>query len=424
MMTTNGTKNQRFASVALMSAIFAIACAANGQAEGVKICVVESVSGDFAIYGIPKLLGYRLAAKEINEAGGLMGKPLQMVYYDGQSNVQRFQEFGQKCVLDDEADVIMGGTTSSEREALRAVAVKSKKLYWHNNTGEGGIADHYSFFSASVPEEQIVPAVEYMIKKYGPKVYGAFADYGYGQVSAIWVKATVAANGGKMVGLEYVPLGNSDYASTIANIQKAKPDWFYSSLVGAAQFNFFPQANAGGLAIPKLLPINVQLSYEHKRYPAPVMDNSFVSYTFLEELAATLPSAKKFVDGIRALDPGIPYVNEMARDAYVGMNLTAMAIKRAASTDTEKMIDALQSGLYFDAPEGRVFLDPATHHLSLTIRMAQVTKTHALEPVAEFPAGVREPWWLRSLGVNLVKQSPSTQYVPWDDPHMAKYKSQ
>ena len=140
------------------------------QAKSIKICVIDDHSGDFALPNIPKTHGAQLAVEEINSSGGINGNRLELIHYDGQSNVKRYQELALKCVFDDEADVIMAGYTSSEREAARAVAVKNKTIFWHNNQGEGGIADKYSFFTGPIPEQQILTGVEYMIKKYGPKM--------------------------------------------------------------------------------------------------------------------------------------------------------------------------------------------------------------------------------------------------------------
>ena len=406
------------ASLLLATTAFFIAMPSARAADTIKICVIDDLSGDFAIYGRPKHLGPELAVKEINAAGGVLGKKLEIVFYDGQSDVKRNQELAQKCVLDDKVNVMMAGTTSSEREAARSVAVKNKVLYWHNNEGEGGIADHYSFFSGNVPEKKTLTSVQYMIEKFGKKVYLLAADYGYGQVSALWTKAAVGINGGKIVGTEFIPLGNSDFAATIGNIQKAKPDWIAAYLVGSAQVNYYPQSRAAGLKFPTLGPTHIALSYEHKLYPPPTMTDVYVPISFVEELPGE--SAKKFVQDIRALDPQLPYVSEMARNSYVAVNLVAKAWAVAGTTDTEKVISALESGLSFDAPEGRVFLDPATHHLSSEVRLIRVNESHGIDFVKDF--GMLEPWWLRSLGVNLVRKNDAKQYLPWDDPRLAKYK--
>lgn len=390
--------------------------------DTIKICVVDDASGDFALAVIPKTQGAQLAVDEINAKGGVLGKQLELIHYDGQSDVNRHQEFAQKCVLDDEANVVMAGYTSSEREAARAVAVKEKTIFWHNNQGEGGIADKYSFFTGPIPEQQILPGVEYMIKKYGPKMYVLAADYGFGQVSGLWTHVAAGLYGGEILGEEYIPLGNSEFASSIANIQKAKPDFLVLYLVGANQSQFFPQAQAAGLKLPSVSTVNLQQGYEHKRFAGPALENMHVPIAFIEEVSTQADSAKTFVDAFRAKFPDAPYVNQPARCAYTAVNLMAKAWEIAGTTDTDKVIAALESGLTFDAPEGKVLLDPATHHLTMTIRLAQVQSDHSIKFVENL--GPIEPWWLRSLGVNLVRQNDGKQYLPWDDPRYAKYKKQ
>jgi len=389
-------------------------------ADTIKICVIDDHSGDFALIVKPKTLGYQTAIKEINESGGVLGKQLEMIFYDGQSDVKRHQELAQKCVLDDEADVIMAGATSSAREAARAIAVENEVIYWHNNQGEGGIADKYSFFTGPIPEQQILTGVEYMINKYGPKMYILAADYGFGQVSALWTHAASGLYGGEIVGEEFIPLGNSEFAATIANIQKAKPDFGVFYLVGGAQYNYYPQAAAAGANVPAVSSVNVMQGYEHKRYPPPALVDMYIPFAFVEELPTE--GAREFVKKARAINPDEPYLNQMTRCAYVAIHLMALAWERAGTTETHAVVSALESGLTFDAPEGRVLLDPATHHLTMNIRMGRVNENHDLEFVHDF--GAIEPWWLRTLGVNLVRQNDAKQYLPWDDPRFAKFKKE
>ena len=388
--------------------------------DPIKICVIDDHSGDFALIVAPKTLGYETAIKEINDAGGVLGRQLEMVFYDGQSDVKRHQELTQKCILDDEVDVVMAGATSSAREAARAVAVENEVIYWHNNQGEGGIADKYSFFTGPIPEQQILTGVSYMIEKYGPKMYILAADYGFGQVSALWTHAAAGLYGGEVVGEEFIPLGNSDFAATIANIQKAKPDFGVFYLVGGAQYNYYPQAAAAGANIPAVSTVNVQQGYEHKRYPPPALVDMYIPFGFVEETPTD--SARAFVEKARAINPDEPYINQMTRCAYVAIHLLALAWERAGTTETQATIAALESGLSFAAPEGPVFLDPATHHLTMDIRMGRVNENHDLEFVHDF--GAIEPWWLRTLGVNLVRTDEARQFLPWDDPRLAQYKTE
>ena len=419
-MRLNGMSWRSLAAVALgiaVSAPFAAALPGEAAAE-IKICVIDDHSGDFALPNIPKTNGAQLAVDQINAAGGVNGEQIELIHYDGQSNVKRYQELANKCILDDEADVVMAGYTSSEREAARAVAVKSKTIFWHNNQGEGGIADKYSFFTGPIPEQQILTGVEYMIDKYGPKMYVLAADYGFGQVSALWTHVAAGLYGGEIVGEEFIPLGNSEFAASIANVQKAKPDFMVHYLVGANQSQFYPQAQAVDLGLPAVSTVNLQQGYEHKQFSPPSLANMYIPVAYIEEIPTEANAA--FLDAWHAVWPDEPYVNQPARCSYVAVNIMAEAWRRAGTTDTDAVIAALESGITFDAPEGRVLLDPATHHLTMNIRMAHVDEAHTVSWVHEF--GPVEPWWLRSLGVNLVRQNDARQYLPWDDERYERYK--
>ena len=398
---------------------FAVALPGEAAAE-IKICVIDDHSGDFALPNIPKTHGAQLAVDELNAGGGVNGEQIELIHYDGQSDVKRYQELANKCILDDEADVIMAGYTSSEREAARAVAVKNKTIFWHNNQGEGGIADKYSFFTGPIPEQQILTGVEYMINTYGPKMYVLAADYGFGQVSALWTHVAAGLFGGEIVGEEFIPLGNSEFAASIANVQKAKPDFMVHYLVGANQSQFYPQAQAVNLGLPAISTVNLQQGYEHRQFSPPSLANMYIPVAYIEEIPTDANAA--FIEAWRAKWPDEPYINQPARCAYVAVHIMAEAWRRAGSTDTDATIAALESGITFDAPEGRVLLDPATHHLTMNIRMAHVDETHSVSWVHDF--GPVEPWWLRTLGVNLVRENDGRQYLPWDDARYEKYKKE
>lgn len=421
---TSGRARRLCAGLCLATTAVALGAALPAQADDgpIKICVIDDASGDFAPAVIPKTMGAALAVEQINAAGGVLGRELELIHYDGQSDVRRHQEFAQKCILDDEANVVMAGYTSSEREAARAVASENGTIFWHNNQGEGGIADKHSFFTGPIPEQQILTGIKYMIETYGPKMYVLAADYGFGQVSALWTKAAAGLYGGEIVGEEFIPLGNSEYSSTIQNVQQAKPDFMVHYLVGANQGQFYPQAQAAGLEIPAVSTVNLQQGFEHLRFSPPALKDLYVPVAYIEEVGQVADSAKSFNEAIRAKFPEIEYVNQPARSAYIAVNLMADAWEKAGSTDTDATIKALESGLSFDAPEGRVFLDPATHHLTMDMRMAQVQEDHSIVFVHDF--GPIEPWWLRKLGVNLVRENDGKQYLPWDDPDFAPYKSE
>ena len=148
----------------------------------------------------PKTYGYQLAVKEVNDAGGIMvdgaKKKIKLVTYDGQSDIKKYQELAQKCIFDDGADVVMAAYTGAEREAARREVVRNKVIFWHNNQGEGGIADHYSFFSGPTPEQQLMPSIKWMIEHFGKRLIYIGADYNFCRAIGMWTRVAAGLNGG------------------------------------------------------------------------------------------------------------------------------------------------------------------------------------------------------------------------------------
>ena len=193
-------------------------------ADPIKLGVLEDQSGDFALATIGKVHGIQLAADEINKAGGIAGRPLELVIYDTQSDNTRFQEFMRRVLQKDKVDVVFAGFSSASREAYRPIVDQLNGFAFYNNQYEGGVCDAHMIVTGAVPEQQFSTLIPWMMEKFGKKVYTIAADYNFGQISAEWVRNIVKQNGGEMVGEEFIPLGVSQFASTIQNIQKAKPD--------------------------------------------------------------------------------------------------------------------------------------------------------------------------------------------------------
>ncbi len=420
------------------------AAAADGS---VKFGLLEDRSGNFALFGTPKYHGTQLAIKEINDgfmllngptgpgglgksAGyddvddilvpsgdkGILGKQVELIAPDPQSDNRMFQQLARRLILEEKVDVVMGGFASAEREALRPIMDQTKQLYFYNNQYEGGVADKYTFCTGAVAEQQIIPAMQYCVEKFGKRIYTPAADYNFGQLSAMWTRAFAPVLGAEVVGEEFIPLSVSDFTSTISRIQKAKPDWLMMYITGQNHSNYYPQANAAGNRFPMGSSINMAQGYEHRRFAAPALAGMHVAVNYMEEIPTKRNQA--FVKRWRAMFPDEPYISQQAQNAYVATHLYAAAARMAKTTEQAAVLEALESGIGIEAPEGWVFMDPASHHLSHYIRMARCEEDHTINFVQEWPS--IEPWWTRRLGVNLVKNPEFKQYTPEEDPYFKK----
>ena len=392
----------------------------NVKADTIKLGILEDETGNFAIAVVPKIHAYELAVKEINAAGGVLGKKLEIVRYDTQSDNRRFQEFARRLIKKDKVDVVFGAFSSASRESIRGIMEKNKMLYFYNNQYEGGVCSKTTFMTGAVPEQQFSTLVPWMMEKYGKNVYTIAADYNFGQISAEWVRQIVKEAGGTMVGEEFIPLDVSQYSQTIQKIQKAKPDVLMTLLVGAKQASFYEQQASAGLNIPMATSINVGQAYEHRRFAPPALENMYVTVNYIEEVHDVIKSgefhdkSKDYVKRFRALYPNEPYINMESANAYNAIYMYSKAVEKAGTTDTMKVVEALESGISHDGPSGVVTMDPKSHHGSHTIFLVEVGKGHKVS-IPKIWKDIK-PYWLGDSGCDLANKADYSQYTPSNPP--------
>ena len=394
-------------------AVAALTASAGLAQDAIKIGVLEDQSGDFAAATMVKVNAITLAAEEINAAGGIGGRPIELVTYDTQSDNTRYQEFMRRVLQSDKVDVVFAGFSSASREAYRPIVNQFDGLAFYNNQYEGGVCDANMIVTGAVPEQQFSTLIPWMMEKYGKNVYTLAADYNFGQISAEWVRNIVEENGGTMVGEEFIPLGVSQFGQSIQNIQAAKPGFVVTLLVGAAQASYYEQAAAANVNLPMASSVNVGQGYEHKRFTPPSLKDMYVTTNFIEEVDT--PAAKAFVEKFRARFPDEPYINQEAANSYIAMYLYKSMVERAGTTEHAALRAELAKGdVCFDGPSGKVCLDPKSQHMSHTIYLAKVEADHSIT----FPTTWENiaPYWLGEAGCDLTKNDPSAQYTPSSPP--------
>lgn len=394
-------------------AVAALTASAGYAQDAIKIGVLEDQSGDFAAATMVKVNAITLAAEEINAAGGIGGRPIELVAYDTQSDNTRYQEFMRRVLQSDKVDVVFAGFSSASREAYRPIVNQFDGLAFYNNQYEGGVCDANMIVTGAVPEQQFSTLIPWMMEKYGKNVYTLAADYNFGQISAEWVRNIVEENGGTMVGEEFIPLGVSQFGQSIQNIQAAKPGFVVTLLVGAAQASYYEQAAAANVNLPMASSVNVGQGYEHKRFTPPSLKDMYVTTNFIEEVDT--PAAKAFVEKFRARFPEEPYINQEAANSYIAMYLYKQMVERAGTTEHAALRAEIAKGdVCFDGPSGNVCLDPKSQHMSHTIYLAKVEADHSIT----FPTTWENiaPYWLGEAGCDLTKNDPSAQYTPSSPP--------
>ena len=403
----------RGSRVASLIGVGLLAASSAYAADPIKLGVLEDQSGDFALATIGKVHGIQLATDEINAAGGISGRKLELVIYDTQSDNTRYQEFMRRVLQRDKVNVVFAGFSSASREAYRPIVDQLDGFAFYNNQYEGGVCDGHMIVTGAVPEQQFSTLIPWMMEKYGKRVYTIAADYNFGQISAEWVRMIVKQNGGEMVGEEFIPLGVSQFSQTIQNIQKVKPDVLITLLVGTAQASYYEQAASANLKIPMGSSVNVGQGYEHKRFKPPSLANMYATVNYVEEVDT--PESKAFVTKWKAKFPNEPYINQEAENSYHAVYLYKQMVERAKSTKRDDIRKVIALGdVCMDAPEGKVCIDPKSQHTSHRMRMVTVDEKHNVKVIKDF--GVIQPYWLGEIGCDLTKKNDKKQYTPSELP--------
>ncbi len=382
-------------------------------ADPIKIGLIEDISGDLAPYGIPKLHGSLLAVEEINKAGGIMGRPIEMTHLAPPPHTPRYPHGARRSVPRDPGDGRRAGAPAAARAAVRPIVDKDDAFYFYTNQYEGGVCDANEISTGAVPEQQFSTLIPYMVETFGKRVYVIAADYNFGQLSAEWNRSILKDLGGTVVGEEFIPLGVSQFAQTIQNIQKAKPDWLLTINVGSAQDSFFEQAAAAKLNLPMGSSIKIMLGFEHKRFKPPALSNMHATANWFEELDT--PEAVAFKARWHAKFPDEPYINDMGYNAYTTIYMYKMLVERAHSTKLEDARKVIAQGdACVDAPEGKICIDPKSQHVSHRMRLLSVDAKHEVHVVKDY--GTIEPYWLAKVGCDLTADNPQEQYSPTNLP--------
>lgn len=353
------------------------------QGAPIKLGSILDNSGNLDTYGKPMVMATTLAVEQINAAGGLLGRQVQLTQLDTQSDMALYTQYAQQLVRGN-VDVVHGGITSASREAIRQILRRAQTLYFYNMTYEGGVCDRNVVCTGPTPGQTVEPIVEVALKEWGQRGYILAADYNYGQITAKWISHYIRKGGGQVVDSKFFPLDVADFGSTIAKIQQDKPSFVITVLVGGAHMSFYRQWAAAGMN--KRIPMcstTFGTGGEQLALSPAEGDGILIAGSYSQE--ADTPTNKEFLARWARRFGDTKGVHELAVAQYQGVMLWAACVRKAGSLDRAKMLSAIESGISIAGPTGTVGLDPRTHHCVLDIKVMEV-KNQKLTIKREFKA--------------------------------------
>ncbi|ALS20657.1 urea ABC transporter substrate-binding protein [Paenibacillus naphthalenovorans] len=336
----------------------------------VPVGVLHSLTGTMSISEVSVRDSTIMAIEEINQAGGVLGKQLKPIVEDGASDWPTFAEKTKKLLQKDKAVVIFGGWTSASRKAVLPVVEQNKGLFFYPVQYEGLEASPNIFYTGATTNQQIVPAVTWLLENKGKKFFLLGSDYVFPRTANKIIKEQLKAEGGTLIAEEYTPLGHTDYNTIISKIKKDKPDVVFNTLNGDSNVAFFKQLKDAGITAQDLTTLSVSVAEEEIRgIGASVLEGHYAAWNYFQ--TTNTPENTKFVEAYKAKYGNDRVTGDPIEAGYFGVYLWAEAVKKAGSFEVDKVREAAK-GLEFNAPGGKVKIDGDNQHVYKTVRIGQI----------------------------------------------------
>jgi urea ABC transporter, urea binding protein len=409
-----------FLFLTIFSVIFASGCAMSSALEEkessdgqnseqnetdvVKVGILHSLSGTMAISEVSLKDAELMAIEEINNSGGLLGKKIEPVIEDGASDWPTFAEKAKKLLQQDKVATIFGGWTSASRKAMLPVVEQNKGLLWYPVQYEGMESSPNIFYTGATTNQQIVPAVSWLLNNKGKKFFLIGSDYVFPRTANSIIKAQLKAEGGEVVVEEYTPLGHTDYSTVINKMKKVKPDVVFNTLNGDSNVAFFKQLKDAGITSKDVTVMSVSIAEEEIRgIGGEVLAGHLAVWNYFQ--TTDTPENKAFVEKYKEAYGEERVTDDPIEAAYIAVHLWAEAVKKAGSFEVEKVKEAAK-GIEYKAPGGTVKIEGENQHLWKTVRIGEIQPDgqfkeiwNSGEPVKPDPY-LKSYFWAEKLSKN------------------------
>ena len=376
-------------------------------ADTIKVGILHSLSGTMAISETSLKDVALMTIDEINAAGGVMGKKLEPVIIDPASNWPLFAEKARQLISQYKVSVVFGCWTSVSRKSVLPVFKELNSLLFYPVQYEGEELEKNVFYTGAAPNQQAIPAVEYLMSKEGggaKRFVLLGTDYVYPRTTNKILRAFLHSKGvqDKDIQEVYTPFGHSDYQTIVADIKKFSAGGktaVISTVNGDSNVPFYKELANQGLEATEVPVVAFSVGEEELRGidTRPLVGN-LAAWNYFESVKN--PQNEKFVADWKAYakaknlpNYATAVTNDPMEATYVGIHMWAQAVEKAGSTDVDKVREAM-GGQTFKAPSGfTLTMDKSNHHLHKPVMIGEIQDDGQFNVVWKTPEPIRaQPW--------------------------------
>lgn len=363
-------------------AVIAAALTAPVQAaEPIRIGIPIGLSGANSVVAPSVVQSAELAAEEINAAGGILGRKIELIVADDGSGAAGAQRAFDSLVFQRKVDALIAMETSAARNAGLPIVTRGKTPYIYTAFYEGRSCNRYMYVNGWVPDQQVAPVVDHFMQSANAKTFFLIgSDYAFGRGMLEFTKKYIESKGGKVLGEEYLPMDGSDWTPIISKLKAAAPDALVTSTAGGApNVTLTKQLRAAGVTIPYG---NLAVDEGTAKAMGPDAEGIYISGSYLTNIESE--GNKAFLAAMsKKFGADLKTPNDLSVPQYEAIYLYKAAVEKAGSTEADKVIPALAT-VSFDGPRGKIQMDKQ-RHAALTMYLGQVQKDGSVKIISSFP---------------------------------------
>src|SRR6516164_7002599 len=404
---------------AVIGSIFVLAPAQ--AAETVKVGVLHSLSGTMAISETSLKDVSLMAIEEINAKGGVLGKQIEPIVVDPASNWPLFAEKARQLLTKDKVAAVFGCWTSVSRKSVLPVFEELNGLLFYPVQYEGEELSQNVFYTGAAPNQQAIPAVEYLMSKEGGGATRFFllgTDYVYPRTTNKILRAFLKKKGIPESDIQeiYTPFGHNDYQTIVAQIKAFGAGGrtaVISTINGDSNVPFYKELGNQGLKATDIPVLAFSVGEEELRgIDTKPLVGHLAAWNYFMSLKNPANEAfkKEWAEYVQKHNlPGADkrVTNDPMEATYVGIHMWKQAVEKAKSFDTDKVIAAM-AGQSFKAPDGfTIKMDEKNHHLHKPVFIGEVKADGQFNVVWKTPGPIRaQPWSPYIAGNDKKKDEP------------------
>ena len=368
-------------------------------ADTIKVGVLHSLSGTMAISESTLKDTVLMMIEEQNKKGGIMGKKLEPVVVDPASNWPLFAEKTRELITKEDVDVIFGCWTSVSRKSVLPVVEELNGLLFYPVQYEGEESSKNVFYTGAAPNQQAIPAVDYLINDLGVERFVlAGTDYVYPRTTNKILEAYLKAKGvaEKDIMINYTPFGHSDWQSIVSEIKAFGSQGMKTAVVstinGDANVPFYKELGNQGVSAEDIPVIAFSVGEEElSGIDTGPLVGHLAAWNYFQSVYNDTNNT--FIDQWHAYTGDDKRVtNDPMEATYIGFNMWVKAVEKAKSTDTDKVADAM-IGIQTPNLTGGTAVMNKNHHLSKPVLIGEIQDDGQFAVVWETEGLVKGDAW-------------------------------